>query len=82
MTTLGDELQRLRTNRDLTQAQLGRLAGISRICICLLERGIVKHPRYGTLISLTDAMDVPLDILLEASGLRTPGRGQTRVRDA
>ena len=51
-------IARLRLDRQLTQDELARKAGLSRVALGKIERGIVV-PRARTLIAIGDALGVP-----------------------
>jgi transcriptional regulator with XRE-family HTH domain len=59
----GKNLRRCRRVADLSQEQLGLLAGLHRTEIGLLERG-ARVPRIDTLVKLASALDVqPSDLV-------------------
>ena len=59
----GAQLQRLRTNRDLTQEQLAVKAGLSRVYVAKLELG--QHdPALSTLVRLAKVLRVSVTELL------------------
>ncbi|MDP9366508.1 MAG: helix-turn-helix domain-containing protein [Chloroflexota bacterium] len=56
-------LRRARQRRVLTQADLARLAGLSKTTVNLLEQG--RHPaRVSTVRKLAEALDAGVDELL------------------
>jgi len=61
---LGDNLRRVRRREGLSQESLGRLAGLHRTEIGLLERG-ERVCRIDTLTKLAGAMAVPPGELLD-----------------
>ena len=71
---------RLRLDRQLTQEELARKAGLSRMALGKIERGIVA-PRARTLAALGDALGVPLgDLVTPVRPLKTVRfRAQARV---
>lgn len=56
-------LRCLRTQADLSVAQLAARSGISRQYICDLEAGRRSDPRLSLLTKLADALQIPLDAL-------------------
>ena len=54
---------RLRLDRHLTQEQLAARAGISRMAVGKIERGLVV-PRAGTLTALAEALAAPVGELV------------------
>lgn len=71
---------RLRLDRQLTQEELARKAGLSRMALGKIERGIVV-PRARTLAALGDALGVPVgDLVTPVQPLKTVRfRAQARV---
>lgn len=61
---LGKALRAKRRINDLTQAELAKLAGVSRINISQYEHN-VKNPSLETLIALADVLDCSIDGLLD-----------------
>jgi transcriptional regulator with XRE-family HTH domain len=59
----GASLRGAREQRDMSQAEIGRLAGISPTAVCRLEAGR-REPRLGTIISLATAMDMDASDLI------------------
>ena len=64
---------RLRLDRELTQAELARRAGLSRVAVGKIERGEVE-PQARTLDALAKALEVPI------GKLATPVRRLASVR--
>ena len=58
-------VKRLREERKLTQAQLGKRAGVTEAYISMLEGGQRKNPSLPTLRKLARALGVPVTELLE-----------------
>ena len=58
-TSIPENLARLRFERRLTQASLAERAGLSRVALGKIERGVVL-PRAGTLSALAAALGVPV----------------------
>ncbi len=73
-------IARLRLDRQLTQEDLARKAGLSRMALGKIERGTVV-PRARTLAALGKALQVPLgDLVTSVQPLETVRfRAQTRV---
>jgi transcriptional regulator with XRE-family HTH domain len=73
----GRNLRDVRQARELTQEQLGFLAGLDRTEISLLERG-GREPRLATLIKLAGALGVgPEDL---SRGIRwLPAKAEFRL---
>lgn len=63
MVNFGNTLKTLRTNRRLTQAQLGDLAGVATSAISSYESGS-RYPSYDVLIRLARIFHVSTDYLL------------------
>jgi transcriptional regulator with XRE-family HTH domain len=78
----GQNLRRCRRVADLSQEQLGLLAGLHRTEIGLLERG-ARVPRIDTLLKLAAALEVGASELLDGiawePGETLPGRFKTAI---
>ena len=72
-THIAANIARLRLDRQLTQAELAGKAGISRVALGKIERGVVV-PRAGTLALLAKTLAVPIGELV------TPVRPLESVR--
>ncbi len=77
---VGVNIARLRKDRNLTQAALGELAGLSRTSVGKIERGVTL-PRDSTLRVMARALEVPVaDLVRLVSPLeRVRFRGRSRV---
>ena len=64
---LGQRLRKARREKDLTQMQLGVLAGINPITISRLEQGTAEHAYAKTVRDLACALHVSADYLLGLS---------------
>ena len=77
-------LARLRLDRGWTQERLAMKAGLSRLALGRIERGVVV-PRTATLRGLAKALDVPLDDLVTAvrplESVRFRTKAQVRSRE-
>jgi transcriptional regulator with XRE-family HTH domain len=60
---IGANLRRLRERRLLTQAQLGKAAGVNRDQVSRIERDEVE-PRFSTIRKLADALEVEASELI------------------
>lgn len=83
--TIGDRLRAARRDADLTQEQLGELAGVSVDVIAKLEQRRRETARLSTLSALADALDVDLsDLTGRRSRLAHGGDGPgiMSIRDA
>lgn len=61
--TLGARIRRNRESAGLTQEQLAKQARIGRVTLTRLEKG-EQTPRFATLTSIAQALDVPVNALL------------------
>lgn len=61
---LGKRIRRLREEKDLSQAELGKLLNISSASLSQYERGM-RNPDYETLIKIANYFNVTTDYLLE-----------------
>lgn len=59
---LGDNIRRLRIERELSQQDLAEKVGVIQAAISQIESGSV-NPRYTTLLALAAALGVGLDDL-------------------
>lgn len=57
LATLGENVERLREARGLTQEELGRLAGLHQTAIARIEKG-ERGPRLATLFKLAEGLGV------------------------
>lgn len=64
MQNLGKRLRVLRTERDLTQAQLGQQAGLSASYLSQIERGVTT-PSLTSLAALARALGVDVGLFFE-----------------
>lgn len=67
---LGANLQRLRADRNLTQAEVARRAGITRAHYAALEAGSssnggAANPRLNTLLNLANALNATIGEVLD-----------------
>ena len=67
---LGENLRRLRVNRDLTQAEVARRAGIARAHYAAMEagsssNGAPANPRLSTVLNLAYVLQAPVEALLK-----------------
>ena len=68
---VAENVARLRLDRRLTQAALADQAGVSRVALGKIERGVVR-PRARTLTALAKALDVPIrDLVTPVRALRS-----------
>ena len=76
-----DMVKRLRAERNLSQLELSKRAGMSAAQLCKVERGR-NELTASTLRRLADALDVPVSVLLGEGGgepteiANRPGRGE------
>lgn len=63
-STLAARLREMRRRKSLTQEQLAAASGISSIMIAKIEQG-KRQPRLPVLLSLAQALDVPLSELVD-----------------
>lgn len=67
MSTVGENLKKLRKAKKLTLKQLSTLSGVGQSTISDIEVGKAKNPKIETLNKLADALDVNLNKLLSTS---------------
>jgi transcriptional regulator with XRE-family HTH domain len=64
LNSFGKKLQKLRTDRNLSQEKLAEIAGFDRTYISLLERG-VRNPSLVNIVRLAKALNITPDKLLK-----------------
>ena len=62
--TAGKNIRKLRKEKGLTQKKLGELCGMNEVQIRQYELG-KANPKYETLKKIADALDVPIQSLME-----------------
>jgi putative transcriptional regulator len=72
--TVENSLKVHRAMRDLTQAELAALAGITRVSVNAIEGGRMT-PSILLALKLSEALDVPIDRLFWLSGSGEPRDG-------
>ena len=63
MFVFGRRLKELRKQANLTQQELGKLVGVTKVSICCYENG-TRTPTLDTLKDLADSLNTPLTYLL------------------
>ena len=63
LDSFGKRVQKLRTDRNLSQEKLAEIAGFDRTYISLLERGI-RNPSLVNIFRLAKALDITPDKLI------------------
>lgn len=63
MTTFAKRLKRIRETRGISQAELGKLCGLTSVAISLLENNR-RLPNYNTLVKIRGALDISFDTLM------------------
>ncbi len=66
MFKIGEMIKQARKEKNLTQAELGKLLGISNSAVQKYEKGVVTNIPYTTLLRLQSILDLPI-ILFENS---------------
>lgn len=56
METVGDRIRRAREAAGMTQAELGRRVGVSKVAISAIESGKTKHPSAPVLFKIADEL--------------------------
>lgn len=60
---IGERLKKARISKGLSQAELGKLVGVSKVSICGYENGM-RTPSFAVLVKIINALDVDLEYLL------------------
>ena len=79
MSTINDNLPRVRRARGLTQEDLAARSGVSVDVITRLEQGRKHAARWSTLIALANALDVTIAVLVTPPGLLAHDAPGSRV---
>ena len=61
----GEKIRTLRKQRGLTQTQLAALLGMKQHAIANIENGLTQFTGVDKLRRIADALDVPLDVLVD-----------------
>ena len=61
---IGENLRRIRLERNLSLGQLSRQCGVSKVMLSQIEKG-AGNPSVGTVWKIADALQVPYTSLLE-----------------
>jgi transcriptional regulator with XRE-family HTH domain len=64
LNSFGKKLQKLRTDRNLSQEKLAEIGGFDRTYISLLERG-VRNPSLVNIFRLAKALNITPDKLIK-----------------
>lgn len=60
---IGERLRKARINKGLSQEQLGKIIGVSKVSVCGYESGM-RTPSLEILIKIVDALDLNPNYLL------------------
>ncbi len=71
LSEFAQRLRQLRKDRELTQAELGKRAGVHNVNLSRYERGL-SEPSAETLKRLAEALDVSVGYLVEGSADEIP----------
>ena len=52
----GEKVKNARMEENLTQAELAKITGLSRVAIANIERGATKDVKASTMIAIADAL--------------------------
>lgn len=61
---IGLNLKRIRGKKNMTQEQLAKKSGLSRVGIAMIEVGIRKNPAITTCVKLAKGLGVPISKIL------------------
>lgn len=62
-STLSDRIQQAMDKRNITQADLARMTGMTTSNIAYIVNGKTKDPRFQSVLLIADALDVSLNYL-------------------
>lgn len=74
MTTLGDYICKVRTEKRLTQRELAKKAGFAHGTIQKIESGITEHPGIDVLLGIAKALNTDPLLLIEAYKGKEPSK--------
>lgn len=60
-TVIAKRLEAILEKRDITQADLARMSGLSTALIAQIITGRTKDPHFMTVVQIAKALDVPLE---------------------
>ena len=63
--SLGEKIQRLRKEKDLSQDELARKADIPYTTLTKIEIGVIKKPSVFAVAKIADALEISLDELIK-----------------
>lgn len=66
-----ERIKNTKSKRELTNEELSKKSGIPLGTLSKLLAGIIKEPKIGTIISLSDALDVSTNFLVYGTELQT-----------
>lgn len=75
---IGNRIRSARKNKQLTLDELSSLSGVSRSMLSEIERGRT-NPTLGTLLSVTECLDIDVGDLIRDTGVRNPSSSGTEV---
>lgn len=65
LSTIGQNIKRLRNKKGLSQDKLSKLADVAYYTIIKIESGAIQNPTINTLKKITKAFDVSVDDLIK-----------------
>lgn len=68
MMDFGDKIKQLRTEKDITQADLADAAGIDVTYLSKIENNHMNPPSHDTIVKIADKLGINEDELLLAAG--------------
>lgn len=70
-TKLAQRIEKLRTQKNMSQVNLATLVGISQESISAMERG-VSNPKLSTLLKMSEVLECSIDYLVGISDIKCP----------
>jgi transcriptional regulator with XRE-family HTH domain len=82
MCTIGERVKRIRraSNKKLTQAQFGKIVGLSQAAVARLENGRLKRIEMNTVLLIANTFGVSVDYLLGREVSTMPAK-ESQVSD-
>ena len=67
--TIGERIERLRKERNLSQTQVAAAAHVSRVAVTKWESGATKNLKLENLLAMCDLFGVPAEELISGTGV-------------
>ncbi|MEH7374838.1 helix-turn-helix domain-containing protein [Neobacillus drentensis] len=75
----GNILKRIRQEKGYSLTKLGKLAGISKSYLSLLERGIQKNPSIEIIEKIAKVLEVDINYLIDSTENKNPYKSTLKL---